>query len=384
MEHEPDDLDKVAVVGMAGRFPNAASIDQLWDRLVTGTDCLHWFAEEELEDLGIPSSLFRQENFVPRGTLIDGYDQFDPELFGFRPQEAANTDPQSRLLLKVCHEALEHAGYAPFNTEQDVGVFAGCNPIDYALLLGAPDLTDSLSAFDRMVGNDRDFLATRVAHRLNLTGPALNIQTACSTSLVAVHIASQHLLNYECSLALAGGASLNFRQGVGYFYQPGMILSPDGYCRAFDAKANGTTLGQGAAVVVLKRLSDALEEGDTIHAVIAGSATNNDGAKKVSYTAPSIDGQASVIATAQSVAGLSPTDITYIEAHGTGTQLGDPIEVAALKEAFGSPSENQLYCGLGSVKTNIGHLDAAAGVTGFVKAVLSVRDGVIPQSSTLR
>ena len=376
-------LETIAVVGYAGRFPSANSVDQLWQNLQAGEDGMHWFSDEELDALGISPGIYRQKSFVPRGTRIEGFDEFDAVRFGFSPREAANTDPQSRLMLEVCHEALEHAGYAPFDTPGEVGVFAGCNPVDYAVLLGAVDYTDSAGAFDRMIGNDRDFLATRVAHRLNLTGPALNVQSACSTSLVAVHLAAQHLLEYQCSMALAGGVSLNFRQGVGYFYQPGMILSPDGYCRAFDANASGTTLGQGSCIVVLKRFSDAIADGDTIHAILTGSAINNDGATKVSYTAPSVEGQARVIAAAQAVAGVEAQDITYVEAHGTGTLLGDPIEVAALTQAFDltGGQKDPGFCGIGSIKSNIGHLDAAAGIAGFIKAVLAVRDGVIPRRS---
>ena len=372
--------DLVAVVGMAGRYPESPNLDVLWDHLVAGDDCVHRFSAGELLELGIPQATIDLPNFVPRGTRIDRFDHFDAARFGLSPREAAMTDPQARLFLETAHQALEHAGYDPFAVPGEVGVFAGCNPIDYALLLGSPDPTDSLTAFDQMIGNDRDFLATRVSHRLGLTGPAINVQTACSTSLVAVHMAAQHLLEYQCSAALAGGVSLNFRQGVGYFYQQGMILSPDGYCRAFDNKANGTVLGQGAGVVVLKRLSDAISDGDTVHAVIAASALNNDGAGKASYTAPSVDGQAEVIATTHALAGLDATDITYIETHGTGTHLGDPVEVAGLTKAFALSSDEKQYCAIGSVKTNLGHTDAAAGVTGFIKAVLAVREGVIPKS----
>lgn len=373
-------LDRIAVIGMAARFPGSPDLDTFWANLVDGVDCLTTFTSDELEAIGIDPSITALDHFVPRGSIIDGYDRFDSTRFGFSPREAAMTDPQARLLLETTHAALEHAGYDPFAVPGEVGVFAGCNPVDHALLLGHPDPTDSLSGFDQMIGNDRDFLATRVSHRLGLTGPAFNVQTACSTSLVAIHLAAQHLLDHQCSTALAGGVSLNFRQGIGYFYQPGMILSPDGICRAFDDGANGTTLGQGAGVVVLKRLEDALADGDTIHGVIAASAINNDGDQKISYTAPSVEGQADAIATAHALADLTGDDITYVEAHGTGTKLGDPVEVAALTKAFSLTSEQTGHCAIGSVKTNIGHADAAAGVAGFIKAVLAVREAVIPKT----
>ncbi len=370
----------IAVVGMAARFPGSPDIDEFWQNLVDGIDCLTTFGPNDLAPLGIRDSITRLDNFVPRGSVIEGYDRFDCERFGFSPREAAVTDPQARLLLETAHAALEHAGYDPFAVPGEVGVFAGCNPIDYALLLGRPEPTDSLTGFDQMIGNDRDFLATRISHRLGLTGPAFNVQTACSTSLVAIHLAAEQLLSHQCSMALAGGVSLNFRQGIGYFYQPGMILSPDGFCRAFDDGANGTTLGQGSGIVVLKRLEDALRDGDTVHAVLAASAINNDGSQKISYTAPSVDGQAECIATAHALADLTGDDITYVETHGTGTKLGDPVEVAALANAFEMTGTAKRHCAIGSVKTNIGHADAAAGVAGLIKAVLAVREGVIPKS----
>ncbi|MCP3934692.1 MAG: SDR family oxidoreductase [Actinomycetia bacterium] len=375
-----DEPDKVAIVGLAGRYPEAPDLDTFWQNLLDGRDCLHEFTDDELDELGIPASVYGRDNFVRRGTRLPHFDEFDAELFAMSPREASMTDPQARVLLEVAYRALEHAGYNPFEVPGEVGVFAGCNPIDHATLLGRPDATDSLTAFDQMIGNDRDFLATRISHRLNLTGPALNVQSACSTSLVAVHLAAQHLLDHHCTMALAGGVSVNLRQGVGYFYQQGMILSEDGYCRAFDENANGTTLGQGAGVVVLKRLSDALADGDTVHAVIAGSAINNDGSNKVSYSAPSVAGQAEVIALAQAVAGVTGDDVTYVETHGTGTKLGDPVEIAALTKAFRETTDRNGFCYIGSVKTNTGHTDAAAGVTGLIKAALAVREAKIPAS----
>lgn len=370
--------DRIAVVGLAGRFPGAPDIETFWENLVNEVDSLHTFTDDELRELGIPDSILEMENFVRRGTILPDHDRFDAKRFGFSPREAAMTDPQARVFLETVHDALEHAGHNPFDVPGEVGVFAGCNPVDYALLLGRPDGTDSLSAFDQMIGTDREFLATRVAHRLGLQGPAINVQSACSTSLVAIHLAAQHLLDFQCSTAVAGGVSINLRQGVGYFYQQGMILSPDGVCRAFDNDANGTTLGQGSGAVVLRRLADALEDSDTIHAVIAASALNNDGDRKISFTAPSVEGQAEVIATTHALADLSAEDITYIETHGTGTKLGDPVEIAGLTRAFRLTTQAKGFCAIGSVKTSVGHTDAAAGVTGFIKAVLAVREGLIP------
>jgi acyl transferase domain-containing protein len=373
--------DHIAVVGVAGRFPESPNIETFWDNVRHGRDCLHTFTDDELDALGIPASRYNQPNFVRRGTRLPNMDAFDAAFFGLTPREAATLDPQSRLFLETSYLALESAGFDPFAIDEPVGVFAGCNPNDYALLLGVADPTDSLGAFDQMIGTDRDFLATRVAHRLGLRGPAMTVQTACSTSLVAVHMAVQSLLNYECSIALAGGVSVNLRQGVGYFAQPGMILSPTGVCRAFDANADGTTLGQGVGAVALKRLTDAYADGDPILAVVRATAINNDGSEKLSYTAPSENGQAEVITTAHELAGVTSDTITYVETHGTATKLGDPVEIAALTRAFAPGTERTGYCAIGSAKTNFGHTDAAAGITGFIKAVLSLNHAELPPSA---
>lgn len=372
--------EHVAVIGMAGRFPDSPDLDAFWANLRAGRDCLRTFSHDELEALGIPPETIKLDNFVPRGTLLPDREGFDARFFGYTPKQAGIMDPQARIFLETCYEALEHGGYDPFTPGSPVGVFAGSNPNDYALLLGVPDPTDSLGAFDQLIGVDRDFVATRVSHNLGLTGPAMTIQTACSTSLVTVHAATQSLLAYECSMALAGGVSVNYRQGVGYFYQPGMILSPTGECRAFDAQAQGTTLGQGCGVVLLKRLEDAQADGDNILAVIRATAINNDGREKISYTAPSEDGQAEVITTAHVLADIESDSIGYVETHGTGTLLGDPIEVAALTRAFKPGTARTQYCAIGSAKTNFGHTDAAAGITGFIKTVLALVHGEIPPS----
>ena len=380
IDDEAEFDDFVAVVGMAGRFPESPDLNAFWDNLRHGRDCLHTFSDAELDELGIPAHLYQQNNFVRRGTQLDARDDFDARFFGYTPKQAAIMDPQARIFLETSYQALESAGYNPFETGHTVGVFAGSNPNDYALLLGVADPTDSLGAFDQMIGVDRDFIATRVSHNLDLTGPAMTMQTACSTSLVTIHAAVQSLLAYECSMALAGGVSVNLRQGVGYFYQQGMILSPTGECRAFDANAEGTTLGQGCGVVALKRLADAEDDNDNILAVVRATAINNDGKAKISYTAPSEDGQAAVIATALGLAGVESDSIGYVETHGTGTLLGDPIEVAALTRAFRPGTTRRQYCAIGSAKTNFGHTDAAAGVTGFIKTVLTLHHGEIPPS----
>lgn len=364
----------VAVVGMAGRYPKSKNLDEFWEHLRSGTDFLESATNVELEELGIPPEIYTRKDYVRRGTRLPGHDSFDAKFFGFTPREAAGMDPQCRIFLETCYHACEDAGYDPFKFTVPVGVFAGSNPNDYASLLGVADPADSLSAFDQLIASDKDFLTTRVSHRLNLKGPSINIQTACSTSLVAVHMAVQSLLNYESGACLAGGVTVNLRQGPGYLYQDGMILSPEGKCRAFDHQASGTTLGQGCGVVLLKRLEDALADDDFVYAVIRGSAINNDGSDKLTYTAPSENGQAAVIATAMEIAGVDADSIGYVEAHGTGTKLGDPIEIAGLSRAFKRTTIRNGYCAIGSVKSNLGHTDAAAGITGFIKSVLCLHN----------
>lgn len=375
-----EEFEQIAVIGLAGRFPEAPDLERFWENLRSGRESIRSFSEDELAEIQIPEHIYRHPNFVRMGTDLPDMDRFDAGLFGYTPRQAEVIDPQARILLETSYAALEHAGYEPFSYDEPIGVFAGSNPNDYATLLGVADPTDPAGAFDRLIGTDKDFLATRISHRLNLTGPAFNVQTACSTSLVAVHLACQSLLSHECTMALAGGVSVNLRQGVGYFYQEGMILSPDGHCRAFDADAAGTTLGQGCGVVVLKRLSEAIADGDTIHAVIKATAVNNDGSGKISYTAPSEDGQARVIALAHALAGVGGDDISYVETHGTGTALGDPVEIAALTRAFAATSDRSGYCAIGSVKTNVGHTDAAAGITGLIKTVLALEHKELPPS----
>jgi phthiocerol/phenolphthiocerol synthesis type-I polyketide synthase E len=367
----------IAIVGMGARFPGSPSVDAFWQNLTLGTSLLSQATDEELRNAGLSPGTAQALHFVNSGTRLENAESFDAKFFGLTRREAEILDPQQRIFLECAYEAMEHAGLSGDGAR--VGLFAGCGMNTYLMqLLGNPELMASAGEYQLMLGNDKDFLATRVAYKLNLRGPAVVIQTACSTSLAAVHLACKSLLSGECDSALAGGVSIMFPQVAGYAYIPGMILSPDGLCRPFDEQARGTVPGKGAGVVVLKRLSDATAAGDTIYAVIAGSAWNNDGSGKVGYTAPSVEGQASVIRAAQAAAGIHPDRIGYVEAHGTGTELGDPIEVAALMDVFGTRSAEAAPCLLGSVKANMGHADVAAGVASLIKTALAVHHGVIP------
>lgn len=371
----------VAIIGMAGRFPGAENVDQFWNNLVDGIESISDLDEQTLREAGVDPNTFGKPNYVRREAVISGVDLFDAAFFGLSPKEAAWMDPQQRILLETAYQALDHAGYGlRENAEGRVGVFAGVGPNHYlAEREAGRDLLDSEKLQIRIL-NGHDFTATRVAYKLNLTGPCVSVQTACSTSLVAVHLACQSLRSNECDMALAGGASISLPHGKGYLHQQGHILSPDGHCRAFDAKAQGTVRGSGAAVVVLKRLTDAYKDGDYIWAVVKGTAINNDGAAKVGFTAPSADGQAAVIQAALTDAEISADTIGYVEAHGTGTYLGDPIEISGLTKAFRSHTAKKQFCAIGSVKTNIGHLDAAAGVTGLIKLATMLNKGVLPAS----
>jgi phthiocerol/phenolphthiocerol synthesis type-I polyketide synthase E len=368
MTHSDSD---VALIGMACRFPGAETVDRFWDVLSEGRETLTRYTDEELLAAGVPAARLADPRYVKAAQTIPGTDLFDSELFQFTRDEAEILDPQHRVFLECALEALERAGYDPGRTDAHIGVYAGAGMNTYLLhnLGERYRAASSVDHYRLMLANDKDFLATRVSYKLDLTGPSVSVNTACSTSLVAVHTACLALLGGDCDMALAGAVHLT-PPGQGYQYQDGMIFSPDGHCRAFDAEARGTVIGSGAGAVVLKRLEDALADGDWIHAVIKGSAINNDGSAKTGYTAPSVSGQAAVIADAQDAAGVDPDTIGYVEAHGTGTPLGDPIEVAALTEAFREGTDRTGYCALGSVKTNIGHLDTAAGMAGLIKTAL--------------
>ncbi|THF65005.1 SDR family NAD(P)-dependent oxidoreductase [Pseudothauera nasutitermitis] len=375
--HYPEG-EPIAVIGHACRFPEAADSEAYWANLVAGRECNRRFSRQELLDAGIPAATIDDPAYVPRGTVVADADAFDAELFGYSRQEAELIDPQQRLFLQIAWHALEHAGYAPRAVPHKTGVFGACRISTYpgreAINLAEVAHVRSLQS---LMGNDKDYVATRVAYKLGLRGPAVTVQTACSSSLVATHMACESLRAGECGMAIAGGVAVSFPQVSGYLYQPGMIFSPDGHCRPFDAQAQGTYAGNGVAAVVLRRLSDALRDGDPVVAVVLGSAINNDGSRKVGYTAPSVAGQREVIAEAWSLAGVHSQQIGMVEAHGTATPLGDSIELQALHSVFHAPGQGPA-CALGSVKSNLGHLDTAAGIASFLKAVLAVERGTIP------
>ncbi|MBD2726430.1 SDR family NAD(P)-dependent oxidoreductase [Nostoc sp. FACHB-892] len=373
-------MESIAIIGLAGRFPGTKNITEFWENLCDGVEAISQFSDKELIAAGVDPSLLKNPNYIKAGAVLKDIDLFDAGFFGLNPKEAEMTDPQHRLFLECAWEALENAGYDAQRCDSRIGVYAGASLNNYLTFNLNHDQIGSAHSFQKLIGIDKDFLSTRVSYKLNLTGPSLTIQTACSTSLVATALACQSLLNYQCDMALAGGASIRVPQKTGYLHQEGGILSPDGHCRAFDAKAKGTIIGNGVGVVLLKRLSDAIADGDHIYAVIKGSAINNDGSGKVGYTAPSVNGQAEAIAEAIALADIEPETITYIETHGTGTALGDPIEIAALTNVFRAETEKKGFCAIGSVKTNIGHLDAAAGVTGLIKTALALQHKLIPPS----
>ncbi len=373
----------IAIIGMAGRFPGASDVEEFWRNVSQGRESITFFSEEELLAAGVAPALVRDGRYVRAQGLLEGPDLFDAGFFGYTPRDAEVMDPQHRVFLECAWSALENAGYRPDAVPGPVGVFAGQAFPVYLLecLLRDPGLGEAVGGLGLLIGSDKDFLATRVSYKLNLTGPSLSVQTACSSSLVAVHLACQSLAAGECRMALAGGVRVHGLAKEGYLHVEGGILSPDGHCRAFDARAAGTVPGDGLGVVVLRPLEDALAAGDHVYAVIKGSAVNNDGSAKVGYTAPSVDAQAAVVAEALAAARVDPATIGYVEAHGTGTPLGDPIEVAALRRVFGTAAPRAPgSCALGSVKTNIGHLDTAAGVAGLIKAALAIDRGLIPPS----
>jgi acyl transferase domain-containing protein/thioesterase domain-containing protein/NAD(P)-dependent dehydrogenase (short-subunit alcohol dehydrogenase family)/acyl carrier protein len=373
----------IAIVGMAAHLPGAASVAEYWANLAAGVESIRQLTEAELLAAGETPARMRHRNYVAAAAPLKEFDHFDADFFGFSPKEAAILDPQHRQFLEVAWEALEDAGHPPESFPGAIGVYAGCGMGSYFYfnICSNPDLVENTGMFLlRHTGNDKDFLSTRASHIFDLKGPSINIQTACSTSLVAVHYATQALLNGECDMALAGGVTIEMPQGRGYIFNDGEILSPDGHCHAFDASAQGTVFGSGAGVVVLRRAQDAVRDGDHIWAILKGSAVNNDGSAKAGYLAPSVDGQARAIAEAQAIAGITAESVDYIECHGTGTFLGDPIEVAALTEAFRETTDAVGFCRIGSVKTNIGHLDTAAGVASLIKASLALHHRQMPPS----
>ena len=373
----------IAIVGMAGRFPGARNVDAFWRNLRDGVESIRTLTDAELRAAGVSAEDLANPEYVKAAAVLEDFDLFDASFFGFSPRDAAIMDPQHRHFLECAWEAIENAGHTPDGFAGSIGVFAGSGMNAYMLhnLMQNRQLRESAGLFMiRQTGNDKDVLASRVSYQMDLQGPSLSVQTACSTSLVAVHLACQSLLNAECDMALAGGVTIEIPHTQGYLYREGEILSRDGHCRAFAAASSGTVFSSGVGIVVLRRLEDALADRDTIHAVILGSAINNDGSRKVGYLAPSVEGQAEVVAEALGVAGVSAEDISYIETHGTGTAVGDPIEIKGLIQAFRRQTQRNGYCGVGSLKTNIGHLDTAAGVAGLIKTVLALRHRTMPPS----
>lgn len=377
---EEEASSDIAIIGMAGRFPKAIDVEAFWQNLKAGVEGIAFFADHELEVSLTPDEL-SSPAFVKAAGVLEGIDLFDASFFNISPREADWMDPQQRLFLEYAWMAIENAGYNLQTYRKPIAVYGGANT-NFYLLARLDQLASGRAGnlFQVLLANEKDFLSTRVSYKLNLKGESVTIQSSCSTSLVAVHFACQSLLSGQCEMALAGGVSIRVPQRTGYWYEEGMIASPDGHCRAFDHRAQGTLPGNGLGIVVLKRLEDASRDGDFIHAIIKGSAINNDGHVKVGYTAPSLEGQTEVISKALAMAGVEPHTIGFVEAHGTGTAIGDPIEVEALTRAFRRHTERTQFCALGSVKTNIGHLDTAAGVAGLIKAVLALKHKTIPPS----
>ena len=372
--------DGIAIIGMSGKFPKAKNIKEFWDNIVQGVEGITFYSDEELLEGGIAQEVLADPRYIKAKGEVEGIDLFDAGFFGYTPREAELMDPQHRLFLECAWEAMEDAGYDPERTDGRVGVFAGESLSTYMILNVVPNFDTSYASAGSLqaaIGNDKDSLTTTVTYKMDLCGAGVTIQSSSSTSLVAVSMACQSLVNYQCDMILAGGVSVGAPKKNGYLFEEAGIVSPDGHCRPYDSKGDGFVPGTGVGVVLLKRLDEALEDGDHIYAAIKGFAINNDGAKKVSYSAPSADAQAEVIMEAQRYAGFPPESISYVEGHGTATRLGDLIEVSALKRAFGESGKKN-FCALGSVKGNIGHLDTAAGVTGLIKAALCIEKKKIP------
>jgi acyl transferase domain-containing protein/acyl carrier protein len=376
----------VAVIGMAGRFPGSPDVDAFWHNLADGREGITFFGDDELRAEGVPDDLLSRPDYVRARGVVEGVDRFDASFFNYRARDAELMDPQIRFFLEACWEAMESAGYDTEEYPGSIGVYGGASAPRYYFHHYVRDRSvfEGTNPWQVATLTENDYLTTHVSYRMRLRGPSMNIQTACSTSLVAVHVAAQAVLNGECDMALAGGVSIGVPSRRGYLYDEGHIVSPDGHCRAFDADARGTVEGEGVGVVVLKKLDRALDDGDNVLAVILATAVNNDGEYKAGFLAPGVSGQAEVISEAQAVAGVEPESVTYVEAHGTGTPLGDPIEITALKEAFGGAEDGRAWCAVGAVKTNVGHMDAAAGVAGLIKTVQALRHGQIPPTLHFR
>jgi phthiocerol/phenolphthiocerol synthesis type-I polyketide synthase E len=385
MEASTDAVGKIAVIGMAGRYPQAWNIEQFWQNLKEGRECISFFTKDELLEEGVSLELLSRSDYVKAAGISPGTFLFDASFFGYTPREAELLDPQHRVFLECAWQALEHAGYDPFTYSGRIGLFAGSGATHYLFeLLNTPGIEKFADPLTLFTCGDKDFLATRVGYKLNFCGPCVSVQTACSTSLVSIVLACQSLLSYHSDIALGGGVTLSTRERRGYLYQEGGVHSPDGHCRPFDADARGMTGGTGAGIIVLKRLEDALAADDTIHAVVLGAGINNDGSTRIGYSAPGVNGQATVISDTIAMAGIDPETIGFVECHGTATPVGDPIEIAALSTAFRAYTQKRKFCAVGSVKSNIGHADAAAGVAGLTKTVLSLKNKAIPASLHFR
>jgi len=374
-----DFTEGVAIIGMACRFPGADNINELWQNLCKSKESITFFNDDELDN-SISTEIRKNSNYIKAKGLIKDADKFDAAFFKINPREAAIMDPQQRIFLEIAWQAIEDAGYDPESYDGLIGVFGGTgfNSYYFKNILSNPNILETHGEHQTSIANGPDYLATRVSYKLNLKGPSLSIYTGCSLSLISVCLGFDSLMSYQCDMALCGGSFIKSPLNSGYFYQQGGMESADGHCRPFDAKANGTVFSDGAGIVVLKRLSDAINDGDHIYAVIRGTAINNDGSNKMSFTAPSVDAQAQVIEMAQASADIDPETITYIETHGTGTPVGDPIEFEALTQAFRVQTQKKNFCALGSIKSNIGHLDAAAGVAGLIKTALMLQNKMIP------
>lgn len=380
-----DSLGKIAVIGLACRYPEAWNVEQFWLNLKQGKECIQFLTDDQLLEAGVSRELLARPNYVKAAGICPGAFLFDASFFGYTPREAEFLDPQHRVFLECAWEALEYAGYDSWTYPGRIALFAGTGATQYLFeLLSIPGIDKLADAFTISTCADKDFLATRVGYKLNLRGPCISVQTACSTSLVSIVMACQSLLSYQSDIALGGGVTVLGSEHRGYLYQEGGIHSPDGHCRAFDADAKGITGGSGAGVVVLKRLEDALADADTIHAIVLGTGLNNDGSNRIGFSAPGINGQVTVISDAIATAGIDPETIGFVECHGTATPVGDPIEITALTKAFRACTQKKTFCAVGSVKTNIGHTDTAAGAAGFIKAVLSLKNKLIPASLHFR
>lgn len=377
MDNSNESLDGVAIIGMAGRFPGASTINEFWENLRNGKECITFFTKDEARASGVDEELLNDPNYVFAGGLLDNVESFDARFFGINPRDAENMDPQQRLFMECCYEALEDGGYAKDSYDYPVGVYAGSNMSYYFLyhLLGKIGMQDDMGI---AIGNDKDYLTSRVSYFFNFKGPSISVQTACSTAATAIDLAYEALLNYQVDMAIAGGAGIRLPQKAGYLYQRGLISSPDGHIRPFDDDASGTVFTSAVGTVLLKRLEDAVRDGDHIYAVIKGMAVNNDGSEKVGFTALSREGQADVISAAQNLADVNPEDISYIEAHGMGTSFGDPIEVAALTKVFQQSTSKKSFCGIGSIKGNIGHSVSGSGIASIIKLALALHHKQLP------